>query len=110
MKKIIFTILIMLILNPTNTKAKKIDCAKFDKVSAKYLECSGKNLKEKSGVLKLKVTLGAEELKTKIAANTKDRKKKKKKKKKNIKKKKKKRNEKNNIYNIDHVNLKSHEY
>jgi|TARA_B110000263_G_scaffold125823_1_gene109480 hypothetical protein len=76
MKKIIFTILIMLILNPTNTKAKKIDCAQFDKVSAKYLECSAKNLKEKSGVLKLKVTLGAEELKTKIAANTKDSKKK----------------------------------
>ena len=76
MKKIIFTILIMLILNPTNTKAKKIDCAQFDKVSAKYLECSAKNLKEKSWVLKLKVTLGAEELKTKIAANTKDSKKK----------------------------------
>lgn len=66
----------MLNLNPTNVKAKKIDCTQFDKISAKYLECSAKNLKEKSGVLKLKVTLGAEELKKKIATNTKDSKKK----------------------------------
>ena len=75
MKKIIFTILIILILNPTNTEAEKINCTQFDKVSAKYLECSAKNIKEKSGVLKLKVTLGAEELKTKIAPKTKESKK-----------------------------------
>ena len=74
MKKIIFTILMMLILNPTNIKAKKIDCTQFDKVSAKYLECSAINLKEKSSGLKLKITVGAEELKEKIATNTKDRK------------------------------------
>ena len=49
MKKIIFTILMMLILNPTNIKAKKMDCTQFDKVSAKYLECSAKNLKENLG-------------------------------------------------------------
>ena len=76
MKKIIFTILMMLILNPTNIKAKKMDCTQFDKVSAKYLECSAKNVKEKSGVLKLKVTLETEELKEKIATNAKDSKKK----------------------------------
>ena len=66
----------MLILNPTDIKAKKIDCTQFDKVSAKYLECSAKNLKEKSGVLKLKVTLETEELKEKIAKNATDSKKK----------------------------------
>ena len=66
----------MLILNPTDVKAKKIDCTQFDKVSAKYLECSAKNLKEKSGVLKLKVTLEVEELKEKIVTNAKDSKKK----------------------------------
>jgi predicted nucleic acid-binding protein len=76
MKKIVFIILMMLILNPTNIKAKKIDCTQFDKVSAKYSECSAKNLKEKSGLLKLKVTLEAEELKKKIATNAKDSKKK----------------------------------
>ena len=42
MKKILFTILITLALVITNAIAEKIDCAQFDKVSAKYLECSAK--------------------------------------------------------------------
>ena len=38
---------------------------------AKYIECSAKNLKEKSSELKLKATVGAEELKEKITTNAK---------------------------------------
>ena len=76
MKKILFTILITLALVITNAIAEKIDCTQFDKVSAKYIECSAKNLKEKSSKLKLKVTVGAEKLKKKIVTNTKDSKKK----------------------------------
>ena len=64
----------MLILNPTNAIAEKIDCTQFDKVSAKYLECSAKNLKEKSSELKLKVTVG--DMNFKDIGNTKDSKKK----------------------------------
>ena len=52
MKKILFTILITLALFITNAIAEKIDCTQFDKVSAKYIECSAKNLKEKSSELK----------------------------------------------------------
>ena len=74
MKKIIFTILITLILSPTNTIAEKRDCTQFDKISAKYLECSAKNLKEKTQELKLKATVRAEEVKKKITTNAKDRK------------------------------------
>ena len=74
MKKIIFTILITLILGPTNTIAKKIDCTQFDKISTKYFECSAKNLKEKTEELKFKATVRAEEIKKKITTNTKDRK------------------------------------
>jgi len=76
MKKIIFTSLFSWVLITTNVIAEKIDCTQFDKVSAKYLECSAKNLKEKSSELKLKVTIGAEELKEKITTNTKSGKKK----------------------------------
>ena len=72
MKKILFTILITLTLFITNAIAEKIDCTQFDKVSAKYLECSAKNLKEKSLKLKLKATIGAEELKEKITINAKN--------------------------------------
>ena len=72
MKKIIFTALITWTLIVTNTIAKNIDCTQFDKVSAKYLECSAKNLKEKSSKLKLKATVGAEELKEKIATSIKN--------------------------------------
>ena len=72
MKKIIFTALITWTLIVTNTIAEKIDCTQFDKVSAKYLECSVNNLKEKSSELKLKATVGAEELKKKITANAKN--------------------------------------
>ena len=76
MKKIIFTILIASVLIVTSAIAEKIDCAQFDKVSAKYLECSAKNLKKKSSELKLKATVGAEELKDKITTNAKSGKKK----------------------------------
>ena len=72
MKKIIFTTLITWTLIVTNAIAEKIDCTQFDKVSAKYLECSAKNLKEKSSELKLKVTVGAEGLKEKITTNAKN--------------------------------------
>ena len=72
MKKILFTILITLALVTTNAIAEKIDCTQFDKVSAKYLECSAKNLKEKSSEIKLKVTVGAEEFKEKITTNAKN--------------------------------------
>ena len=72
MKKIIFTTLITWTLVTTNVIAKKVDCNQFDKVSAKYLECSAINLKEKSSELKLKATVGAEELKEKITINAKN--------------------------------------
>ena len=76
MKKIIFTTIIILVLVTANAIAEKIDCSQFDKVSAKYIECSAKNLKEKSSELKLKATVGAEELKEKITTNAKSGKKK----------------------------------
>ena len=76
MKKILFTILITLAIIITNAIAEKIDCTQFDKVSAKYIECSTKNLKEKSSELKLKAMVGAEELKEKITTNAKSGKKK----------------------------------
>jgi hypothetical protein len=76
MKKIVFTVLITWMVVATNALADKIDCTQFEKVSAKYIECSAKNLKEKSSNLKLKAALGAEELKKKIVKNTKDSKKK----------------------------------
>ena len=72
MKKMIFTALITGLIVTTNTVAEKIDCTQFDKVSAKYLECSAKNLKEKSSEIKLKATIGAEELKEKITINAKN--------------------------------------
>ena len=71
MKKIIFITLITSVLIMSNAMAKKIDCSQFDKISAKYIECSAKNLKEKSSELKLKATVGAEELKEKITTNAK---------------------------------------
>ena len=76
MKKIIFTALITWTLIVTNTIAEKIDCTQFDKVSAKYLECSAKNLKERSSGLKLKATTGVADLKEKIVTNVKGGKKK----------------------------------
>jgi len=76
MKKIIFTTIIILVLVTANAIAEKIDCSQFDKVSAKYFECSANNLKEKSSELKLKATVGAEELKQKITTNAKNSKKK----------------------------------
>ena len=76
MKKIIFTALITWTLIVTNTIAEKIDCTQFNKVSAKYLECSAKNLKERSSGLKLKATTGVADLKEKIVTNVKSGKKK----------------------------------
>ena len=72
MKKIIFTALITWTLITANVIAEKIDCTQFDKVSAKYLECSARNLKEKSSELKLKATVGAEGLKEKITTSVKN--------------------------------------
>ena len=72
MKKIIFTTLITLVLVTANAIAKKIDCSQFDKISEKYLECSANNLKKKSSELKLKATVGVEELKQKITTNAKN--------------------------------------
>ena len=72
MKKIIFITLITCVLVTTNTIAEKVDCTQFDKVSAKYLECSAKNLKEKSSELKLKIIVGAEEFKEKITTSAKN--------------------------------------
>ena len=66
MKKIIFTALITWTLIVTNTIAEKIDCTQFDKVSAKYLECSAKNIKEKSSELKEKITTNAKNGKIKF--------------------------------------------
>ena len=76
MKKIIFITLITSVLIMSNAMAEKIDCTQFEEVSAKYIECSAKNLKEKSSELKLKATVGAEELKAKITTNAKNGKKK----------------------------------
>jgi len=72
MKKIIFAILSTWTLITTNAIAEKIDCTQFDKVSAKYLECSTKNLKGKSSELKLKATVGVEKLKEKITTSVKN--------------------------------------
>ena len=72
MKKVILAALITWTIIVTNTVAEKTNCAQFDKVSAKYLECSTINLKEKSSELKLKATIGAEELKDKITTNAKN--------------------------------------
>ena len=72
MKRIIFTTLITWVLITANVIAEKIDCTQFDKVSAKYLECSAKNLKGKSSELKLKATVGAEGLKEKITNSVKN--------------------------------------
>ena len=72
MKKIIFAILSTWMLITANAIAEKIDCTQFDKASAKYLECSTKNLKGKSSELKIKATVGAEELKEKITTSVKN--------------------------------------
>ena len=76
MKKIIFTLLITGLVVTSNAVADQIDCTQFNKISAKYLECSAKNIKGKSSKLKQKVTAGAVDLKEKIITNTKDSKKK----------------------------------
>ena len=72
MKRIIFTTLITWVLITANVIAEKIDCTQFDKVSAKYLECSARNIKEKSSELKLKATVGGGKLKEKITTSVKN--------------------------------------
>ena len=72
MKKIIFITVITWTLITANVMAEKIDCTQFDKVSAKYLECSAKNIKEKSSKLRLKARVEAEELKEKITTYAKN--------------------------------------
>ena len=76
MKKILFTLIITTILIITNVVAEKVDCEQLEKISAKYLECKARGLGEKSKEIKLKATIGAEELKEKITTNAKDGKKK----------------------------------
>ena len=76
MKKIIFTILFISISTITNVLANEMDCAQFEKITAKYLECKTRNLKIQSKELKLKIIAEAEELKEKITMNTEDSKKK----------------------------------
>jgi hypothetical protein len=72
MKKIIFIIIITVLFSYKNSIAAKIDCTQFDKLSAKYLECTAVNLKEKSKELKLKATIEAKDLKDKATANAKN--------------------------------------
>jgi hypothetical protein len=76
MKKIIFIILITSILSITNAVTDEMNCAQFEKISAKYLECKATLLKKKTKELKLKATVGAEDLKEKVTKNANDGKKK----------------------------------
>ena len=76
MKEIFFITLITCVLITSNAISVNIDCTQFDKVSAKYIECSAKNLKEKSLELKLKTTVEAKEFKKKLAVKAKNSKKK----------------------------------
>ena len=72
MKKIIFIIIITVLFSCKNSIAAKNDCTQFNKLSAKYLECTAVNLKEKSKELKLKATIEAKDLKEKATANVKN--------------------------------------
>ena len=45
--KILFIIFISININ-TSLLSQEIDCDKFDKLSAKYIECSAKKMKEKA--------------------------------------------------------------
>lgn len=49
-KVVVFLITFFIYLG--NSTAEEIDCSKFDKLSAKYVECSALKLKEKSNDLK----------------------------------------------------------
>jgi len=70
MRKIIFTILITSILSISNTEAENIDCTQFKKISAKYLECTTKNLKVNSKELKQKITTKTKNSKKKFKKST----------------------------------------
>jgi hypothetical protein len=72
MKKIIFIIMITFIFNNKNSIAEIIDCTQFNKFSAKYLECTANNLKEKTKEIKLKAAIRAKELKDKTSENAKE--------------------------------------
>ena len=69
MKNLIFIILITSILNITNAVSDEINCTRFEKISAKYIECTVKNIKIRSKKIKLKATIGAEEIKEQITTN-----------------------------------------
>ena len=66
MKKILFTITIEIILFTSNSIAEILDCSKFEKFSAKNLECKAKNLKKKSSTLKQKTVDTAKNSKKKF--------------------------------------------
>lgn len=48
----ILAFLIIFFISLNNSIAEEIDCSEFDKLSAKYVECSALKLKEKSNNLK----------------------------------------------------------
>ena len=48
----IVVFLITFFISLSNSIAEEIDCSQFDKLSAKYVECSASKLKEKSKDLK----------------------------------------------------------
>ena len=66
MKKIIFKNLILSILSTSNTLAEMINCNQFEKISAKYLECKAKNIKDKSKQVKKKIVKKKEQQKEKF--------------------------------------------
>ena len=48
----VLVFLITFFISLSNSAAEEIDCSQFDKLSAKYVECSALKLKEKSKDLK----------------------------------------------------------
>ena len=48
----VLVFLITFFISLSNSAAEEIDCSQFDKLSAKYVECSASKLKEKSKDLK----------------------------------------------------------
>ena len=48
----VLVFLITFFISLSNSAAEEIDCSQFDKLSAKYVECSASKIKEKSKDLK----------------------------------------------------------
>ena len=65
MKKLITTILTVMALSSTSAVAI-VDCTQFEKISAKYLECTAKNLKSKSKDIKKKMAKKSNQQKEKF--------------------------------------------